>query len=166
MNKILVCVIVICLVSVVKAQNVNLDMIRKDFSKGVKDEDLCKRHYELLKKNATSDIEKGYAAAFQMFMAKHTGNPFKKMSYFNGGKDLLEQQISLSPNNVEIRFIRLCIQYHLPKYVGYRGQIEIDKDFLINNLYKIKDQEVKSQLFKYLKAANIYTDQELVLLGR
>ena len=160
------CVIVLCFVSITKAQNVNLDMIRNDFNKGVKDEDLCKRHYELLKENANTVTEKGYAAGFQMLMAKHTSNPFKKMRYFNGGKDLLEQQIADNRNNTELRFIRLCIQYHLPKYVGYKRDIEEDKDFLVNNLYKIKDKEVKSLLFKYLKAANMYTDQELILLGR
>lgn len=166
MIKMLYCFIVVCYVSVLSAQDLDLAVIRKDFNKGVHDEDLCKKHYDMLKKNANSGTEKGYAAAYQMFMAKHTGNPIKKMSYFNGGKDLLERQLKSEPNNVELRFIRLCIQFHLPKYVGYRSNIEEDKVFLVNNLYKVKDAEVKDLLFRYLKGASIYTEPELVQLGR
>lgn len=166
MNKILVSFLFVFIVSVSNAQTIDLDIIRNDFNKGVKDEALCKEHYNTLRKYAKSDVEKGYAATFQMFMAKHTGNPFKKMSYFNGGKGSLEKLIKSNPQEPELRFMRLCIQYHLPKYLGYRDSIEEDKDFMLENLYKMKDKETKALLFKYLKGANMYTEQELVLLGR
>lgn len=166
MKKLLLCFVLIGVNTIVFGQSLDLDDVRKDFNKGVKDEDLCKVHYETLKKNAKSPLEKGYAAAFQMFMAKHTSNPIKKMSYFNGGKGLLEAQLKVSPNDVELRFIRLCIQYYIPSYLGYRSNIKEDKAFMLDNLYKLKDEEAKDLIFKYLKGANMYSDQELVLLAR
>lgn len=166
MKKILICFVLLSFNTLVNGQSLDLDDIRKDFNKGVKDENLCKKHYESLKKNAKTEVEKGYEAAFQMFMAKHTGNPIKKMSYFNGGKGLLETQIKKAPNDVELRFIRLCIQYYIPGYLGYRGNIKEDKDFMVNNLYKLNDEETKDLLFKYLKGADMYSEQELALLGR
>ncbi len=147
-------------------QGIDLMHVRKDFNKGVKDESLCKKHYEQLDRHAKSPVEKGYEAAFHMFMAKHTGNPIKKMSYFRGGKNLLESQIKTSPNEVELRFIRLCIQYHIPGYLGYKSNIKEDKEFLISNLYKLPDSNIKEILFNYLKGANIFSDEELLLLGR
>lgn len=153
-------------ISVVFAQNINLHEIRKDFNKGVKDEQLCKKYLNLLQANAKTPLEKGYEAAFHMFMAKHTSNPFKKMSYFNGGKKLLEKQIKLEPNNSELRFIRLCIQYYTPDFLGYKHNIEEDKNFLVENLHKLSDEKAKDIIYKYLKGANMYSEQELSLLAR
>ncbi|HMR20247.1 MAG TPA: hypothetical protein PKA53_13170 [Sphingobacterium sp.] len=157
---------VVCFVSFSKGQTINLDDIRKDFNKGIKDEELCHRHWRNLEKHAKSTVEKGYQAAFHMFMAKHTGNPIKKMHYFNGGKKLLEQQIVADANNIELRFIRLCIQYYIPDFLGYKEDIEKDKVFMRDNLYKLQDEDVKSLIYRYLKGAKMYSDEELALLGR
>ncbi|WP_031301641.1 hypothetical protein [Sphingobacterium paucimobilis] len=166
MKGILLCIGIINFVVLAKGQYLNLDDVRRDFNKGVKNQELCERHLETLEKYAKSPVEKGYEAAFHMFMAKHTGSPFKKMSYFNGGKKLLEKQIQAEPANVELRFIRLCIQYYIPSYLGYKDNIEQDKDFLVSNLYKMGDEKTKDLLFNYLKGAKMYTEQELVKLGR
>lgn len=166
MRKMFLSCIFISFVLLSNGQSLDLNVYRKDFNKGVKDETLCKTYYETLKKNSNSHVEKGYEAAFQMFMAKHTGNPIKKMSYFKGGRGLLEEQIKTSPFNIELRFIRLCIQYYIPSYLGYKANIKEDKDFLMNNLYKFQDEEGKLFLYNHLKGADMYTDQELILLGR
>lgn len=149
-----------------EAQSINLHEVRNDFNKGVKDESLCKKYLQALKANAKTPLEKGYEAAFNMFMAKHTNNPIKKMGYFKDGKKILESQIKLEPNNTELRFIRLCIQYHIPDFLGYKSNIEEDKDFLVANLYKLQDDKTKDVIFKYLKGANMYNAEELSLLAR
>lgn len=149
-----------------QAQNLNLTAVRNDFNKGVKDATLCEQHLKMLEKEADSPVEKGYQAAFHMFMAKHTSNPIKKMSYFNGGKKMLEKQIATNQNNVELRFIRLCIQFYVPSYLGYNSSVEKDKTFLMNNLYKLSDENTKDLIYKYLKGAKMYNDAELALLGR
>ena len=150
----------------VSAQQLDLRLIRRDFNKGVKDQELCERYLSVLEAQADNPLERAYAAAFHMFMAKHTANPIKKMRYFKQGRDRLEKELALEPENVEIRFIRLSIQYHIPKYLGYHDEIQEDKQFLLNNLYKIKDLQTKKLLFDYLKGANMYSDKELALLAR
>ncbi|WP_437919761.1 hypothetical protein [Sphingobacterium sp. LRF_L2] len=157
---------VLITISVLYAQNLSITDIRKDFKIGHKDEKACKRHLQALEKYADSPVERGYEAAYHMFMAKHIGNPLKKMSYFKDGKNMLEKEISGNPNNVELRYIRLCIQYYIPSYLGYKDNIEEDKEFLVNNLYKLSDKETKDLLYTYLKGAKMYSDSELALLGR
>ena len=151
---------------VANAQSLNLHDVRKDFNKGVKDENLCKKYLKILQTNAKSPLEKGYEAAFYMFMAKHASNPFKKMGYFKDGKKMLESQIKLDPTNIELRFIRLSIQYHIPDFLGYKSNIEEDKEYLLSNLYKMSDEKTKDIIYNYLKGANMYTNQELSLLSR
>ncbi len=159
-------VLTIILFNTVNAQTLNLYDVRKDFNKGVKDEDLCKKYLQTLQAKAKTPLEKGYEAAFHMFMAKHTSNPFKKMGYFKDGKKMLESQIKTEPNNIELRFIRLCIQYHIPDFLGYKSNIEEDKSFLVSNLYKLEDDKTKDIIYNYLKGANMYKQSELALLAR
>ncbi|MGN0003545.1 MAG: hypothetical protein ACI35V_08925 [Sphingobacterium composti] len=149
-----------------EAQSISLHDVRKDFNKGVKDESLCKKYLHSLKANAKTPLEKGYEAAFHMFMAKHTNNPIKKMSYFKDGKKLLESQIKTEPHNTELRFIRLCIQYYIPDFLGYKNNIEEDKEFLVANLYKLQDEKTKDIIYNYLKGAKMYNSEELSLLAR
>ncbi|MGH2622769.1 MAG: hypothetical protein ACRDE7_03810 [Sphingobacterium sp.] len=152
--------------SELKSQSLDLNAVRSDFNKGVKDEILCEKYLKVLEEQADNPTERGYAAAFHMFMAKHTSNPIKKMSFFKNGKNKLEKELASNPGNVELRFIRLSIQYHIPKYLGYHDDINSDKDFIVNNLYKLNDEFAKEQIYKYLKGANMYTTQELTMLGR
>lgn len=147
-------------------QKLSLAEIRKDFKVGHKDEETCKRHLETLEEHADDPVERGYEAAYHMFMAKHTGNPFKKMGYFRNGKKMLEKEIADNPNDIELRYIRLCIQYYIPDYLGYKSNIEEDKDFLVRNLYKLEDDEAKQLIYTYLKGAKMYSEKELALLGR
>lgn len=150
----------------IHAQKLDLNSVRNDFNKGVKNAALCERYLSLLNEHADSPVERAYAAAFHMFMAKHTGNPFKKMNFFKDGRDRLEVELIAHPNNVEMRFIRLSIQYHIPKYLGYHEDIESDKDYVMNHLHTLSDEHAKETIYKYLKGANMYTDTELALLGR
>ncbi|MFD2744264.1 MULTISPECIES: hypothetical protein [Sphingobacterium] len=148
------------------AQKVDLNGVRENFNQGVKNRDLCEKYHTHLQEAAKTPVEKGYKAAFHMFMAKHTANPIKKMSYFKDAKKMLEDVIKANPNEVELRFIRLCIQYYSPKYLGYHSEVENDKKFVMNNLHKLSDKQAKQLIYDYLDGANMYTDRELALLGR
>lgn len=164
--KIAVLLILLFLHGDLLAQSIDLYAIRKDFNKGVKDEALCTRYHNMLTDQAKTPVEKGYRAAFHMFMATHTANPIKKMSYFRQGKNMLEDVIKSNPQDTELRFIRLCIQYHTPRYLGYRGEIDEDKQYMLDNLYKMDDARTKRLIYDYLKGANMYDEQELEQLGR
>ncbi len=166
MIRIILCLMFVSTVAYTKGQMIDLHEVRRDFNKGVKDKTICEAHHKNLAKHSSTMTEQGYAAAYHIFMAKHTGNPIKKMSYFNGGKSKLDKLIKQDPKNIELRFIRLCIQYHAPSYLGYKDNIDDDKDFLVENLHTIKDSSVKQLLFNYLKGANIYNSNELALLSR
>lgn len=152
--------------SLSKAQSLDMKSIRMEFKQGVKSEELCKENIQALEKYARSPVEKGYLAAYQIFMAKHLSNPFKKLQQFKRGKNNLENLIHENPDDVELRYIRLCIQFYAPKMLGYSSNINQDKDFVVRNLYKIKDKETKQLIYAYLEGTKMFTEEELTLLGR
>lgn len=108
-------------------------------------------------KLAETDYEKtnkpiylAFSGLGNLFMAKHSFNPFNKMSYFNDGKKMIDKAISLEPSNLEMRFLRLISQNKLPKILGYYGNVTEDKNYLIKNYKSSQDTILKKEIQNYL----------------
>ena len=54
-----------------------------------------------------------------MQMANYTMNPYKKLDYFNKGKQALETHISKYPQQIDARYVRALIQSKAPKILNY-----------------------------------------------
>ena len=132
-------IIIIALLSFVctNAQNLDLEYVRSNYDKAIKDEKLCKSLIEALSKNTGSNIHLAYLGAFQTIWANHTFSPISKLSTFKKGKLNIEKAIKENQSNIETRFIRLSIQKNCPSFLGYKQNIEEDKQFITINKDKI-----------------------------
>ena len=97
-----------------------------------------------------SNLNMAYYAVAKMLMANHVLNPYKKLSYFNEGKSLLEKCIQTEHENPEIIFLRYSVQVHAPSFLGYSSHMKDDKAFLKNNLSKIKNQHLRQAIISVL----------------
>lgn len=106
----------------------------------------------LNKKNKIPKPElEGYKAALWFLKAKNYYNPYKKYEFFNKGKKQLELIIKKYPDNVELHFLRLTIQDHLPFFLGYNDKIEVDKIFITAKIKELNnDLDLKSRIIEYL----------------
>ncbi|KKX48788.1 MULTISPECIES: hypothetical protein [unclassified Sphingobacterium] len=143
------------------AQELNLLKIRKEYSLAVKDESICENNLNLLRAKAKETTDRGYLAVYEMVFAKHMGNPFRKLGQFNKGKNLLETLIKEEPSNVELRFIRWSVQTHAPSILNYSNDIKKDKSYIIDHLYTLQHRDVKEIIYKYIKGANSFSEDEL-----
>ncbi|MBD3637953.1 MAG: hypothetical protein HUJ25_11415 [Crocinitomicaceae bacterium] len=75
-----------------------------------------------------------YHAAAIMTMANHISWPGTKLSYFSEGKEKLEKVVKAYPDNVEIRYIRFAVQYGSPTFLGYRSDLDVDRNFVLEHL--------------------------------
>ena len=109
---------------------------------------------ELLKITAQSKAKDplmlGYHGVAQMMMAKHVGNPFKKLSYFNKGKDLFSEAISADPQNLELRFLRFTVQAETPGFLNYKQNLGEDKRILLSGTSGLKDPGLRQMILAYL----------------
>src|SRR5690606_18663449 len=103
-TRIVLTIVLFTLAKVGLGQQVNIDKIRKEYADAVKDEDVCEHNLEVLNESAKSTTEKVYLAAYEILLAKHIGNPFKKVGQFKEGKKHLEELIKENPNHIEARF--------------------------------------------------------------
>ncbi len=75
-----------------------------------------------------------YVASAIMMKAEHTRLPHHKLEFFLKGKKMLERFISQHPESIEGRYVRLLVQSHSPKFLGYNDHIEDDLFFIERNL--------------------------------
>ncbi|MBK7604606.1 MAG: hypothetical protein IPN87_13725 [Saprospiraceae bacterium] len=79
-----------------------------------------------------------------MQMANYTMNPYKKLDYFNKGKQALESHISKYPQQIDARYVRALIQSKAPKILNYYQNIQADISFIKKNIQE-SDVDEKSK---------------------
>ena len=124
----------------------SLEVIRNNYQVAVKDKDICLSMIQQLKNNTESNVHLAYLGAFQTIWANHTFNPINKLSTFNKGKENIDKAAKLSPNDVEIIFIRHSVQKNCPWFLGYHENLAEDKNFLYEALNSISSPELKSMV--------------------
>jgi hypothetical protein len=143
------------------AQNPQLEKVRNLYGQAAEKEDAARQLLALTeKKTADEPVMLGYRAAGHMMMAKHVGNPFKKMSHFNKGKDYLSTAIEADRQNLELRFLRFAVQAEAPGFLGYRQNLQEDKTLLLKGVGNIEDRDLKNMILNYLRTSKGLTSAE------
>jgi hypothetical protein len=136
------------------AQNMDLSEARMLYNHAVENEEAAESLLKISEANTfTNPVMMGYKAAGHMMMAKHVGNPFKKMSHFNKGKDILGNAIAADKNNLELRFLRFAVQAEAPGFLDYKDNLEEDKRLLLSGVGKIENPVLQNMILKYLKTS-------------
>jgi hypothetical protein len=131
--------------------------LRHTFYSAVEDEDKVDALFSLIKDRFSSNISKypsiilAYFGAGETLIAKHSYNPFKKVSYLNSGLEKIEKAITKTPDNLEIRFIRFSILHYIPSFLGYSNEREEDLNSIYNLLLKKDYSEVTMSIQNGIK---------------
>jgi len=149
--RILFLVLFILITFNVFACKITLSEIRQIYMQALNEESACDYLLKSLGSVASRDPSlTGYYGACMMVSAKYSNNPFKKLSLFNKGKEILESAIKNDFMNAELRFLRLGIQNNAPSFLGYNDSIEFDKLFLMNSQATLTDPDLKKLIRLYL----------------
>jgi hypothetical protein len=148
---------------------VDLQFIRKQFFKAIEDEDIAKEMVEKI--NTIPDKTPtllGFQGGFEYLMAKHLGNPYKKLDYLNKAEKTLKLAISKEPENPEIRFLRFSSQHYLPEFLGMSKELKLDRLVMVRNLPAFaKDPQNKlaaEVIARFLVQSNRCTPEELAIV--
>lgn len=132
-------------------QNTSLSQVRSLYQRASEEEKAGKKLLKLTEEyDEENPVFLGYYGAAHMMMAKHVINPFSKMSHFNKGKKLYTRAIGSAPENIELRFLRFAVQSEAPGFLGYKENLEEDKNFLLSHIQKVSDPELYKMIVEYL----------------
>jgi hypothetical protein len=97
----------------------------------------------------SSAVMMGYKSMSYLMSCYHSYNPYTKYSYFLKGKAMLESALAKDKNNVELHFLRLCVQLNTPSFLGYSANIEEDKLAIFNGLKSLNDPDLQKRIVDY-----------------
>ena len=134
------------------AQTNNLDKIRKEYLETIKNEasiiqlmNTCDKY-----KNKDNSTISAYKTAAKLMMIEYDYNPLTKLKSFTKHTKTLDYIVTNNINNIEIRFLRFCIQKQTPRFLGYNDNLESDYKFIVQNI-DIQSKELQEYINSVLK---------------
>lgn len=129
----------------------DLSRVRTLFLSAAQSEDKVNELLKLTENAPKEDVVmRGYQGAARTLLAKYSINPVTKINHFKKGKNILESALSASPNNIELRYLRLTIQENVPRMLGYSDMIDKDRAFLREKLPGLADKQLAKMISDYL----------------
>ena len=145
-------IILLVFVFTCKAQTNNLDTIRKEYLETIQSEssinqliNTCEKY-----KNKDNSTISAYKTVAELMLIEYDYNPLTKLKSFTKHTKKLDFIVTNNINNIEIRFLRYCIQKQTPRFLGYNDNLELDFKFIIQNI-DIQSKELQKFINSVLK---------------
>ena len=147
--------ILIALITNSQAQELNLSELRELYIEASFEEDKANKLYELTKNSSIESDYKNftYHAIAILLQSKFSINPIDKLKSFGEGKEQLEKVISQYPKDIELRFLRFCVQDGTPAILDYKLNMEEDSQFIKNNI-STSSEELQQFIIPIFKTLN------------
>ncbi|MGC6471213.1 MAG: hypothetical protein ACON4E_08115 [Flavobacteriales bacterium] len=135
--KVCISILLLFLSKLALTQSSKTTELRELFVTAHTEEETCIKLFKLTENTDLKENSLAYAyhAVSNMLLANYALNPFKKWHYFKVGKEMLENVIIQNPKNIEIRFLRYCIQMNSPVFLAYQSDLETDKKIISSSIY-------------------------------
>lgn len=93
-------------------------------------------------------VIKAFSGATETLLAKHSYNPYTKLTYLQKGLAQIAEALESEPENIEIRFLRYTILYHLPALLGYGAEQKTDAEVILRLLKKKQTDHISEKLVR------------------
>lgn len=134
--------------------------IREEYYDASKTKQNAEQFYKLLSNYSKSNnVILAYKGASITLQSKFTSGLKQKKQLFIEGATLVENAVKSSPENAEIRLVRLSIQENTPKILKYKANIEEDKKVIVDTFDKLP-QDLKVYIREYVKQSKVFTEKE------
>lgn len=144
----------------------SIDAVREAYKAAASNKNMVDNLYQLTSSISNQDkpeliVYKGAAIALK---AKYAKTIKAKKEGFITGVTIVNKTIENNPNNIEARFVRLTIQENTPKFLGYKNNLEDDKNFIVKQFAYIKSNTLKKYLKEYISQSKVFTNEEKKLI--
>lgn len=143
-----------------------LSQLRAEYLKVLKNHETAPEVYEKFKSVANPSAKIiAYTGALEAIMTKTTWNVFKKVSYLRKSEASFNQAVQIAPKDLEIRFMRMAVQYEIPSYMGFSEDMEADRKFIVNHIEEFNpsnfDQYTLNEIFRFMKRCERFTPEQI-----
>ena len=135
------------------AQTNNLNQVRKSYLESAKSEENINKLISTCEeyKSENDSIIYAYSTVADLMQIKYKYNPIYKLKLFTEYSRKLDLIVINNFNNIEIRFLRFCVQKKTPGFLGYNDNLELDYQFIIQNI-DVQSKELQEYIRSTLKS--------------
>jgi len=140
--------IIIC-----NAQTNNLNQVRKSYIESAQSEENINKLISTCEeyKSKNDSVIYAYRTVADLMLMKYKYNPLYKLKLFTEYSRKLDLIVTNNFKNIEIRFLRYCVQKQTPRFLGYYDNLELDYQFIIQNI-DIQSKELQKYIRSTLKS--------------
>lgn len=140
--------------------------LRHGYVQAVYDYENAAKIYEtIVKIKDPSAKEIAYRGALEAILTKVQGNFFDKLSLLKKSHHSLNSAVQQDPNDIEIRFLRMAVQYEIPWYLGLSNDIEKDQQFIEKNIHLFDPQKYSKEnltlIADFIKKYDSFTSSQV-----
>lgn len=111
-----------------------------------------------------SAIYSAYMGATQAIHTKNIWNPFAKIAHVKKALAAINLAVESDPDNIEIRFLRFAVEFHVPAWLMADQHGEADAAFLYAKLRSCDLSHFGIEILRYIRQFyvdnTIYTQEE------
>lgn len=136
--------------------------IRQAYIASPKSEVNAMKFADLVKDVQKDDANKvlvAYKGCSLTLKSKHSNYLPDKISFMKEGAAFMDAAAAASPNDIEIRMIRMSVQENVPFIVDYRDKLDEDKAVIVAN-YPKASKEVKLLVANFIQLSEKFTKEE------
>ena len=153
----------------VDAQSIELDGARKAFHKAVMDEAESQSfHTYMLEIENPTPVVAAYQAVSEAMLARVLWNPFSKLAQVRKYQEEMENAVAEDPQDIEIRFLRLAIEFNLPAFLGMSEHVEEDVDMILSNMASASaldlDPSYGQYIFYFLESSDLCSTDQIMAM--
>jgi len=147
----------------------DIKKIRLEFYEAVDDKKVAEDFYARMKKDKSiNSVCLAYYGSAQTLMAKHAWNPYRKLAYLKSGMLDLGKAVDMSPDNLEIRFLRFSIEHYIPEFLGMSKHLLEDKGKIVELIgkqgYGSVDKKLLKDMVSFFGYSKRFNERELAIL--
>ena len=133
------------------AQANEIDHLRKSFHESVLQSDKLPIFLKEIEKiNNPSALEKAYIGASEALKARESWNPIEKLIYIQKFRENLLEAVKCDSQDIEIRFLRLSIEYNIPSMLRSKKTLDEDKSLILDKLSQMNSFKIDQSFIKYI----------------
>lgn len=149
------------------ANSQSLAEVRENFHQAVLDPEQSQAFHDFLEgASLNTPTLKAYKATSEAMLARAVWNPFTKLAQVMKYADLMEVAVEEDSENIEVRFLRLAIEYNLPRFLGMSKHLDEDHDMIVENLSSVETMHVDPNFCHYiiyfLRDTMLCSEEEIV----
>lgn len=142
---------------------------REAFLNAVQDPENSRAFHDYLKEAV--DVEPtilAYKAVSEAMLAQVLWNPLAKFSQVLKYDKQMEELVAQNSENIEIRFLRLAIEFNLPAFLGMSEHLNEDISAIVENKQSVASMQIdpsyERYIFGFLETTGLCSKDQLMVM--